>query len=694
MDGVFCCHIFKTPNLSQNKIEYSTNTQKNSEGTSSLNRRSILIFIGLALLCGGQIAMFRNPKNDPIVLPWVIAGAGFILFFVGSLPILKTTPDDLTATSSQDTPLLPYIRRILLAIGVGLMLLTTLRAIVPGINFWEQLATWGIGIGLLVISVRGDERPTISPDLLIFALLTLAALVIRVTNLNNMPNLMDQDEALFAMDGVNILTRNFAYSPFMPSFHSHPILFQGLIGASISVFGQNFAGARMVSAVMGSLGIGATYLLGKELFNRRIAVFAALFMLAWPFHFLFARIAMNQPADPLFTTLAAFWFLRGLRQSNGRDFVLAGVMAAIAQLFYLGGRLIMPVFIAYLIFMLLRDPGLVQRRWRGIALTFVSFAVVALPQHFYLLYYHMPISTRAFVNVFSDSAYLQIYQLAIGTPWEQFYRSFGGLFSVPDASWYGASSNLMLFTGGILLLIGASVCLRRLWHSPRYAFPLGWAFSIVLLGSTFSVAPPQYQRYYPGVAPLALLVGIGGVALADVIAFILRRENERRDLAYGLAGLVCVINFAFLVMVYIPERGYFNNRANETTNKLGWMVRDALDEGKQVVVVRNPIPRNSDEMQFLSMTPELFISNGVGDTDVVKFLASNRARRYAVQEARLPADNNFVDYTKPYAIFAPLIDLETIKQMTMMHPDGEAIMISLESDGNPTFLVFQNKAVP
>jgi 4-amino-4-deoxy-L-arabinose transferase-like glycosyltransferase len=573
-------------------------------------------------------------------------------------------------------------------ISLSLLVFTTGRAFIPNVNYWEQLATWLAGILCLLFAVRGTERLAFNLDLVLVGGLVAAALVVRVFNLNNIPYLLDQDEAKFVIQGLEMAQHGFAFSPFQIGFHSYPLLYQGLLGASQSIMGESFAAIRLVPTIFGAVSVGATYLLGKELFNRRVGMFAALFMLAWPFAFLFSRLALNQAPDPAFTTLAVFWLVRGWRSGSGRDFVLAGVMAAGAQLFYLGGRLIVPVLVAWLIWVALRDFAVIWRIWRGLALMTGAFLVTTLPQHAYLIANHGLVSTRIFVNVLSGSSDVAQTLETGSAVWDQVYRSFGGLFTVPDKLWYGDSSSLMLATGGVLLLIGVLIALWRLWRAPRYVLPLGWAFAVILIGTTLSSNPPQYQRVYPGVTALALLVGLGGVALADVIALALRRANERRDLAYGLAGVVCILNLIFLVFVYIPERHYLNNRPTRVTNQLGWQLRAALDSGRQTILVQNPFPDEKEASEGLRLS-QWTLSDGVGDTEVIRILTWERP--LVVLKERLTVNNAGVDYTQPFLIVAPLIDLETMDAIAQAHPEGMFLIINVEPDHTPAYVMLQSR---
>ena len=664
-----------------------------------VKRRSplFLISVGLMLLFGGQLAMFRNPQNIAMSLPIATMAIGLLLFLIGAQRAIVVTPEtnadpsDLPA-SSDSTQV--RIKRIPLALSLGLLLFTVYRTVQPGVSFWEQLTSWLLAIGALYFAIKplpvksAAEPSKNRIEVAIVAALLIGGLLMHIPGLGSTPYMMDQDEAGFANQGVSVYAKHFAVSPFAPGVQSHPYLFQGLIGLSIAIFGQTLFAARLISAIMAAAGVLAVYMLGRELFGRRVALFGALFLLTWPLHILFARLAMNQPADPLFTTLAFYFLVRGLRRSAARDFVACGVLMGVAQLFYLGGRLAPLVLIAYVVYVGLRSPHVIRQCWQGLLIMTLTFAFTALPQHFYALYFHLPLTTRAWVSVLGGQ-FDPRYSAYVGGLYDQLYRSFFALFTVPDTNWYGSSSNLLNFTGGPLLLVGVGVSLVRCWRQPRYVLPLGWTLAVILSGSTLSLFPPQYQRYYPAVSAFALLIGIGGAAVAETIVWALNRLKEQRDFTYACAGLIALFNLLFFIAVYVPERGYFANRPNQITNRIATMMRSAADEGRQVVLYRNPIVYSKEGFVIGDTSPGIYVSVGMDNTPVIRYLM--RGSPYQFFYDRLTADAAFpVDPSHPFAIFVPFAERDALQSMVAAHPVGVLSLVNLLENDTPAFLLYKS----
>jgi len=646
---------------------------------------------GIFVMFVAQAAIFRNPQNQSVWgwlallsagLVAVVASAGRNIFF-----------NLVERTDPQPTRLLIRWKWCIIALVLALLLSWRSLQIV---SFVECMILWLAS--MLALARAFDVRLAALPrdELLIFAALFASALLLRAIDLNHTPYLLDQDEGIFALDGVAIQQGGFQINPFAPGAQSHPNLYQAWIGLSLQLFGQTVGAARLPSALVGALGVPAVYLLGKELFGRSVGLASALFMLVWPFHVQFSRLALNQPADPLFGTLAFLFLLRGLR-GRASNFVLCGICLGLAQLFYLGGRLLPFVMLAYLVWIGLRERPLIAARWRALLIIPIGAVIVTLPQNIFLIQSGQPLTTRSWNNFLLSG---NIDAQAGESLWEgwdrQLYNSFFALFTVPDQNWYGDSSNMLGLAGGPLLIIGGIVALRLSWRDPRSALLPGWAFAVILGGSTFALFPPQYQRYFPGVSAFALLVGLGAAGLANTLIVLLPEPPNRAELVLSAGMLLGAFNFVFLILIYIPERHYFANRPNQVTNQLAQIMRSSADRGQQVVMISNPFPRANRAISKFNVAPEVYFSNGVDNTTVVQFLMEARPYSVIQAEPTPQALDAALDFRKPFVIIFPLSYADAFNNLTrVQHPGGEPFVIRLSEDGNPAFFVYQSvKGLP
>jgi hypothetical protein len=176
--------------------------------------------------------------------------------------------------------------------------------------------------------------------------------------------------------------------------------------------GQTLTGLRLASVIFGTLTIPAVYLLGKEMFERRIGLVAALLLATFPPHIHFSRLGLNNIADPLFGTLALAFLARALRDRRQGDFAWAGAMLGLTQYFYEGGRVVYPVVIgAWLAFSFItnrqdakknikgRDvqlnaPTRAYPSWRSIGVFALTTVLVMLPFYTVTMSYDLGFTPR------------------------------------------------------------------------------------------------------------------------------------------------------------------------------------------------------------------------------------------------------------------------------------------------------------
>lgn len=642
-----------------------------------------------------QLKIFYNPENLPqdifLILLIVALGA----YFWGTRSRVPVENPDLAPIESiRSEPIRLKLAWVVIACGLSAFAAWRATLQPPQAYLGEHLSVWALSMGALIVAVwpdkhiHSDNLALHKTEYVLLLAFFLGTLGLHILNLNSVPYLLDQDEAGFAMDGVAIKQAHFLISPFEPGFQSHPTLYQAMIGLSVALFGQTLPAARLPSAVLGALGIPAVYLLGRELAGKFIGLVAALYILTWPFHMLFSRIALNQPADPVFTTLAFYFLLRGLR-GKPINFILCGICLGIAQYFYLGGLVAILVMVAYLGFMWLRKRSLLTSQWRGILLVPLAAVIVTFPRNYYLLHFHLPFTTRAWNNFILTGDFTSLTWQGLA---DQFNKSFFALFTTPDQYWYGSSSNLLGPFAGPFLLIGVGISIIALRKYPRWSLPLGWAVAVILGGSTFGVNTPSYQRYFPGVSAFALLVAMGISSVAGEITTIIRRPGDREQLLATVGIALFTLDLLFYNFIYVPERRYFANRPNQVTNQLARTMQSSYDAGQQIVLITSPRPGLDRQLTDPIIATAIFYSQGVDDSYVVQYFMADR--KYTVINGY--KDFNFeelspVDFSKPFAIIIPIIYEDQFTELSNKHgPDTLKALISIPEDGSPAFYLYQS----
>lgn len=142
----------------------------------------------------------------------------------------------------------------------------------------------------------------------------IGALLLRVLFLGTIPNGFFTDEASNAYDAYSILhTLRDQYGEFLPWYFKSANdyregLYMYLMVPFIKVFGLNPFGARITSAVIGTLTVLIVYHLAKEIFNERIGLLSALFLAILPWHIHFSRVTFRAILVPCLFCLALLFF--------------------------------------------------------------------------------------------------------------------------------------------------------------------------------------------------------------------------------------------------------------------------------------------------------------------------------------------------------------------------------------------------
>ena len=111
----------------------------------------------------------------------------------------------------------------------------------------------------------------------------------------------------------------------------HPPLYFMLLHFWI-MGGENLAYLRLFSSLVGALTILSVYFLGKELFEHRVGLFAAILLAVSPLHIFYSQFARNYSLFILFTVLSFYCLLRATASNRWRWWALY-VLFALASLF-------------------------------------------------------------------------------------------------------------------------------------------------------------------------------------------------------------------------------------------------------------------------------------------------------------------------------------------------------------------------
>lgn len=193
----------------------------------------------------------------------------------------------------------------------------------------------------------------ITPWLILLTFVWGAAIFYRFYEINTVPAEPFSDHAEKLLDVYDVSQGK--YSIFFERNTGREFFQMYLTLAVGSLFGTgiSFLSLKLGTALAGFFTLPYVYLLGKELFNKRVALFAlALTAFAyWPN--VISRVGLRFPLYPLFAAPVLFYLIRGLRTQNRNDFILSGLFLGLGLHGYSSFRFVpVVVVIAILLYLL------------------------------------------------------------------------------------------------------------------------------------------------------------------------------------------------------------------------------------------------------------------------------------------------------------------------------------------------------
>ena len=356
-------------------------------------------------------------------------------------------------------------------------------------------------------------------------LITGVAAWLRLAALPDVPFGWHPDEATKALLARDVLAGKY-FPAFFSAFTGREALYVYLEAFSFALLGERIVAARLLSAFLGVLTVALTYATGKRLFNRRMALFAAVFMAASLWHLIASRNgyrAVLQPLVQLPVILLLFEGWRARKETSPRPFVIAGLWLGVTQYSYTAARLFPLLLIGVVVCAALIRPAMVWSRRRGFLLMLLVSLFVFLPLGLHFLQNPIDFYGRAAqISVFSP-------EWAGGDSLARFWQSvketarmftvWGDInfrFNVAGEPVFGAADGI-LFYAGLLLSLWRLTWKRGLQRVAHITVLL-WLAVMVLPMTLSAESLPYFQRaigvlpvvyYFPALALDCVLTKLG-----------------------------------------------------------------------------------------------------------------------------------------------------------------------------------------
>ncbi|MBC6934724.1 MAG: hypothetical protein DWB42_02675 [Chloroflexi bacterium] len=376
----------------------------------------------------------------------------------------------------------------------------------------------------------------------------LAAFWLRVADLSAMPPGLHFDEA----ENLQRSWRLIQGYGLLPNFEGIPEPFDAAVRAGFLAFtGVTPFTGRLFHAFISVLGVAATIAAARALYRRHphrdtIAAAAGMTLAALPPAVIIGRAIYAANWIPFTTMMATAALAWAWRAGRPRYYVLAGVFAALAITFYLGGIAFAPALLLAL--------GLLSTarafRWprrQHLALLAASGAAALLP--WLLMFLWIPNWLSARIEALAVPGFNPLADAP--TLMAQVQKSFQPIF-IPDTVFFPVynpytaaylnPAQIALFAAGLLFTL-------RRWRDGISLIPPVYIL-VMIAPNILSNVPEQPIRMIGIFAPLGLLVGFGAGEL-------LRRSSRRLRPA---AAAALVVTFIFTPASTRDHVAYHFNR--------------------------------------------------------------------------------------------------------------------------------------
>jgi 4-amino-4-deoxy-L-arabinose transferase-like glycosyltransferase len=217
----------------------------------------------------------------------------------------------------------------------------------------------------------------------ILGLIFVLALFLRVWNLAQVPEAIDEDEMALGYYGYSLLVNQTdEYGNKFPLYFESAGdykygLYSYFAAIPVGILGLNPFSTRIVAALAGALSVVAIYFLALEILKKeKFALLSAFVLAVAPTHIHFSRVAYNNVLGALFAITSIIFLMRWLRKESRKNTILTLAFYVLAIFSYQAYRVYMPIVFIFLSLVLYKKiPE--KRRFKALLLVVLSIVVVA-----------------------------------------------------------------------------------------------------------------------------------------------------------------------------------------------------------------------------------------------------------------------------------------------------------------------------
>ncbi|GIW08666.1 MAG: hypothetical protein KatS3mg060_3471 [Dehalococcoidia bacterium] len=383
----------------------------------------------------------------------------------------------------------------------------------------------------------GDALTTTVRALLVVVL--LAAAFLRFWDFTTTPPGLHYDEAYNGLDALDVL----ATGPklfFEGNTGREPSL-NNLLALSVALFGRESYALRLPAAALSLLTVAASFALARIMFRPlgsgaiRIGLVAAALLAVSHWQVDINRLSLRVNTLPLVLTVAFFLLWRAARGRPDRvvPFLAAGAAFGLVGYTYISAR-ILPAFALVLgaaeLVLRPRDAAWPafgkgwlgwMRSWRFWPWLGAATVVILPLAVYYAFHLDLFLGRATYVSALGPSGGGD----RLAALWDSFVYNLAMFGQEGDWNWRHNVPGKPVFAPPLfaLFLVGLGVCLVRLRRGP-YLHLLVWTAVLLLPGIVATDEYPHYTRVMGIVPAVFLFPSIGGEAIVQGVARLLRRQ--------------------------------------------------------------------------------------------------------------------------------------------------------------------------
>ena len=120
----------------------------------------------------------------------------------------------------------------------------------------------------------------------------------------------------------------------------------------IKIFGLNAWGVRLPAALFGVLAVYLTYLIGRRLYGDKVGLWAAFLLAVSPWHLMLSRPGYEAGVALMLLLLGVYLLILAVDQRNLKYWVLSAIAFGLGPHTYNSAKIVVPIIVVYLVFML------------------------------------------------------------------------------------------------------------------------------------------------------------------------------------------------------------------------------------------------------------------------------------------------------------------------------------------------------